>query len=169
MLYVELVRASVGYLVDFLHITPDGEAVVNFESHAAACHAASILHGMSMLGSPGLSVGVSKIQGCGANILHYATHGQETDPKRTPFTQSFQYTCPAQEVEVTEGPRMVPGYTPAPFPQALSAVDMNVEGSLEMRSPKTSRFQSLGINLSELDDNDTAPISAERTERNSPA
>ena len=51
-LQVELVRASIGYLVDFLHITPDCEAVVNFESPAAASHAAQILNGMSMLGSP---------------------------------------------------------------------------------------------------------------------
>jgi len=166
MLYVELVRASIGYLVDFLHITPDCEAVVNFESPAAASHAAQILNGMSMLGSPPLSVGVSKIQGCGANILHYATKG-EHDPKRQPLAQSFQYPVPelpdtgllGQELD---GPRVAPHATPF-VPSALTTVDMNVEGSLPQRSPKDlGRFSSLGISLSEVDaDTSSQPLSAE--------
>ena len=162
MLYVELVRASIGYLVDFLHITPDCEAVVNFESPAAASHAAQILNGMSMLGSPPLSVGVSKIQGCGANILHYATKG-EHDPKRQPLAQSFQYPVPEiPDTTPLDGPRVAPHAT-AFVPTALSTVDMNVEGSLPQRSPKDlGRFSSLGISLSEVDaDTSSQPLSAE--------
>jgi len=139
---------------------------VNFESPAAASHAAQILNGMSMLGSPPLSVGVSKIQGCGANILHYATKG-EHDPKRQPLAQSFQYPVPelpdtgllGQELD---GPRVAPHATPF-VPSALTTVDMNVEGSLPQRSPKDlGRFSSLGISLSEVDaDTSSQPLSAE--------
>jgi hypothetical protein len=204
MLYVELCRAGVGYLVDFLHITPGCEAVVNFESPSAASQAAQVLQGLSILGSPGLAVGVSKIQGCGANIVHYATQGVETDPKRAQFTQSFEYPVPhmqqrqqaqqmqeiqhgqqmqqmqqmqqlqqlqqmqqMQQMQVPpemceDGPRLAPNLTgiPGAFSHALSAVDMNVEGSLQMRSPKTaSRFASLGISL-ELAESDVPEYSA---------
>lgn len=81
--------------------------------------------------------------------------------------QQMQHMQQMQEMQVPpemceDGPRIAPNVSgiPGAFPHALSAVDMNVEGSLQMRSPKTaSRFASLGISL-ELAESDVPEYSA---------
>merc|ERR1719335_1124291 len=76
MMYVELCRIGVGYLVDFLHLDHFAhEAIVNLTNPQAAVAAAQVLSGISLGGSAPIMVGIARVQGCGANIVHYATRG----------------------------------------------------------------------------------------------
>merc|ERR1719399_1345450 len=63
MMYVELCRIGVGYLVDFLHLDHfSHEAIVNLNNPQAAVAAAQVLSGISLGGSAPLMVGIARVQ-----------------------------------------------------------------------------------------------------------
>merc|ERR1719399_1583320 len=111
MMYVELCRIGVGYLVDFLHLDHFAhEAIVNLNNPQAAVAAAQVLSGISLGGSAPLMVGIARVQGCGANIVHYATRGILAEeakkaqkenqnkllkPVARAAAKSYEYTLPA--------------------------------------------------------------------------
>jgi len=159
MMYVELCRIGVGYLVDFLHLDHFAhEAIVNLTSPQAAVAAAQVLSGTSLGGSAPLMVGIARVQGCGANIVHYATRGilaeeakkaqKESQKLHKPVAsraggvKSFEYTCPAFDM------------TPQPPPASASASTEVSDEEEKICEPTAKRveelaprFASLGITL----------------------
>merc|ERR1719161_2509210 len=174
MMYVELCRIGVGYLVDFLHLDHFAhEAIVNLTSPQAAVAAAQVLSGTSLGGSAPLMCGIARVQGCGANIVHYATRGilaeeakkaQKESQKllkpvssRAGGVKSFEYTCPAFDM------------TPQAPPTAASASTEVSDEEEKICEPVAKRveelaprFASLGITLEDgaTEKDSTAPAQA---------
>merc|ERR1719375_1771474 len=158
MMYVELCRIGVGYLVDFLHLDHFAhEAIVNLTNPQAAVAAAQVLSGTSLGGSAPLMVGIARVQGCGANIVHYATRGilaeeakkaQKENQKllkpvatRAGGVKSFEYTCPA--FDMTAQPP-----TTASVSTEVSDEDEKICEPVAQRvEDRAPRFASLGITL----------------------
>jgi hypothetical protein len=156
MMYVELCRIGVGYLVDFLHLDHFAhEAIVNLTTPQAAVAAAQVLSGISLGGSAPLMCGIARVQGCGANIVHYATRGilaeeakkaQKENQKilkpvsRVPV-KSYEYTCPAFDMTAQ-----------APTTASASAEVSDEDEAQKICEPvaqRAERFASLGITLEE--------------------
>merc|ERR1719261_1266841 len=158
MMYVELCRIGVGYLVDFLHLDHfSHEAIVNLTSPQAAVAAAQVLSGISLGGSAPLMCGIARVQGCGANIVHYATRGilaeeakkaqKENQNLLKPVAsraggpKSFEYTCPA--FDMTAQPP-----TTASASTEVSDEDEKICEPVAQRvEDRAPRFASLGITL----------------------
>jgi hypothetical protein len=158
MMYVELCRIGVGYLVDFLHLDHfSHEAIVNLTNPQAAVAAAQVLSGTSLGGSAPIMVGIARVQGCGANIVHYATRGilaeeakkaQKENQKllkpvatRAGGVKSFEYTCPA--FDMTAQPP-----TTASVSTEVSDEDEKISEPVAQRV-QDPRYASLGITLEE--------------------
>merc|ERR1719161_1407542 len=174
MMYVELCRIGVGYLVDFLHLDHFAhEAIVNLNNPQAAVAAAQVLSGTSLGGSAPLMCGIARVQGCGANIVHYTTRGilaeeakkaQKESQKllkpvssRAGGVKSFEYTCPAFDM------------TPQAPPTAASASTEVSDEEEKICEPVAKRveelaprFASLGITLEDgaAEKDSTAPAQA---------
>jgi hypothetical protein len=177
MMYVELCRIGVGYLVDFLHLDHFAhEAIVNLNNPQAAVAAAQVLSGISLGGSAPLMVGIARVQGCGANIVHYATRGilaeeakkaQKESQKllkpvasRAGGVKSFEYTCPAFDMTAHPPP------TAASASTEVSDEDEKIAEPVAKRGDELApRFASLGITL----DQDGASESYAATESSAPA
>jgi hypothetical protein len=158
MMYVELCRIGVGYLVDFLHLDHfSHEAIVNLTNPQAAVAAAQVLSGTSLGGSAPIMVGIARVQGCGANIVHYATRGilaeeakkaqKENQNLLKPVAsraggpKSFEYTCPA--FDMTAQPP-----TTASASTEVSDEDEKICEPVAQRvEDRAPRFASLGITL----------------------
>jgi hypothetical protein len=160
MMYVELCRIGVGYLVDFLHLDHFAhEAIVNLTTPQGAVAAAQVLSGVSLGGSAPLMVGIARVQGCGANIVHYATRGilaeeakkaQKENQKilkpvaRVPV-KSYEYTCPAFDM-TAQPPTTASVSTEVSDEDEAQKICEPVAQRVEERAP---RFASLGITLEE--------------------
>merc|ERR1719453_389217 len=157
MMYVELCRIGVGYLVDFLHLDHFAhEAIVNLTSPQAAVAAAQVLSGISLGGSAPLMVGIARVQGCGANIVHYATRGilaeeakkaqKENQKLLKPArsaVKSYEYTCPAFDM-TAQPPTNASVSTEVSDEDEAQKICEPVAQRVEDRAP---RFASLGITL----------------------
>lgn len=115
-LYLDLCARGFGSHVDFVHVHC-GTGTVNFTTPDAAKRAAAVLEGTSVAGSSRLRVAPAPLQGCGTNIVYFATIGlQKKDAtvpsppvpapayleplaklarrKQTLDYRPMQYTCP---------------------------------------------------------------------------
>jgi hypothetical protein len=177
MMYVELCRIGVGYLVDFLHLDHFAhEAIVNLTNPQAAVAAAQVLSGISLGGSAPLMVGIARVQGCGANIVHYATRGilaeeakkaqKENQKLAKPVRgapKSFEYTCPAFDM-VAQPPTTASASTEVSDEDEAPKICEPVAQRVEDRAP---RFASLGITLE--DGASTEPRERSATDSSAPA
>merc|ERR1719472_647125 len=159
MMYVELCRIGVGYLVDFLHLDHFAhEAIVNLTSPQGAVAAAQVLSGTSLGGSAPLMCGIARVQGCGANIVHYATRGilaeeakkaqKENQKLLKPArsaVKSYEYTCPAFDM-TAQPPTNASVSTEVSDEDEAQKICEPVAQRVEDRAP---RFASLGITLEE--------------------
>merc|ERR1719440_1953345 len=159
MMYVELCRIGVGYLVDFLHLDHFAhEAIVNLTSPQAAVAAAQVLSGVSLGGSAPLMVGIARVQGCGANIVHYATRGILAEeakkaqkenqnkllkPVARAAAKSYEYTLPAFDM-TAQPPTNASVSTEVSDEDEAQKICEPVAQRVEDRAP---RFASLGITL----------------------
>merc|ERR1719335_2196752 len=156
MMYVELCRIGVGYLVDFLHLDHFAhEAIVNLNNPQAAVAAAQVLSGISLGGSAPLMVGIARVQGCGANIVHYATRGilaeeakkaqkenqKLSKPVARSAVKSYEYTCPAFDM-TAQPPTTASASTEVSDEDDAPKICEPVAQRVEERAP---RFASLGI------------------------
>jgi hypothetical protein len=161
MMYVELCRIGVGYLVDFLHLDHFAhEAIVNLNNPQAAVAAAQVLSGISLGGSAPLMVGIARVQGCGANIVHYATRGILAEeakkaqkenqnkllkPVARAAAKSYEYTLPAFDLNA-QPPTTASVSTEVSDEDEAQKICEPVAQRVEDRAP---RFASLGITLEE--------------------
>jgi hypothetical protein len=174
LMYVELCRIGVAYLVDFLHVdTGTRECVVNLTSPQAAVAASQVLNGLVLPGGVPLMVGIARVQGCGANILHYATRGilaEEAvhngtsapvpapvpaapvraplrEPKPQKRTKSFEYTCPAFEQPAPQHPSTTASSEYTSEEDEPVEQDCAQEDAPQRAAELPSQFASLGISL----------------------
>jgi hypothetical protein len=160
MMYVELCRIGVGYLVDFLHLDHFAhEAIVNLTSPQAAVAAAQVLSGISLGGSAPLMVGIARVQGCGANIVHYATRGILAEeakkaqkdnqkilkPVARSTVKSYEYTCPAFDM-TAQPPTTASASTEVSDEDEAQKICEPVAQRVKDVAP---HFASLGITLDE--------------------
>jgi hypothetical protein len=137
MLYLELFALGFGQSVDFLHVETD-TATVNFVSGAAAQRALGVLHGHQLFGMA-IEAHPAPIQGCGPNIVHFASRPAPAplpDPWSTPMDDR---RLPAgwQLSSEREFEGQLPAAAPLPFqpePGALPCLD-----GFEPRSGSESR------------------------------
>lgn len=160
VLYMDLCARGFGSHIDFVHVD-HSSGTVNFTTTDAATRAAMALEG-SIVGGSRVRVSAAPIQGCGANIVYFATLDLSrlerpavatvapapVRPKRVEY-RALEYTCPVSR-PVT--PEMRPFEYTCPVSRPLTP-EMDVGIDLCKLIP--SRFASLGVETDESEEPST--------------